>query len=53
VQVTTRTIRNWAEESGIPDLTPVELSFRRVHALQAVYLDPSCVTGCTSRAAQH
>lgn len=39
MQVTTRTIRNWADEGGIPDLTLAELDFRLVHALQAVYAD--------------
>jgi len=40
MEVTTRTIRNWADEGGIPDLTLAELDFRLVHALQAVYMDP-------------
>lgn len=40
MQVTTRAIRNWADDGGIPDLTLAELDFRLVHALRAVYLDP-------------
>jgi predicted nucleotidyltransferase component of viral defense system len=40
MQVTTRTVRNWADEGGIPDLTLAELDFRLIHALQAVYTDP-------------
>jgi predicted nucleotidyltransferase component of viral defense system len=39
MQVTTRTIRNWADEGGIPDLTLAELDFRLAHALQTVYAD--------------
>jgi predicted nucleotidyltransferase component of viral defense system len=37
MQVTTRTIRNWADEGGIPDLMLAELDYRLVCALQAVY----------------
>jgi len=40
MQVTTRAVRNWADEGGIPDMTLAELDFRLVHALQAVYADP-------------
>lgn len=37
MQVTTRTIRNWADEGGIPDLMLAELDYRLVCALQAIY----------------
>lgn len=40
MQVTTRAIRNWANEGGIPDLTLAELDLRLLHALQAVYGNP-------------
>lgn len=40
MQVTTRVVRNWADEGGIPDLTLAELDFRLLHALQAVYGNP-------------
>lgn len=40
MQVTTRTVRNWADDGGIPDLTLAELDFRLIHALQTVYEDP-------------
>ncbi|GAB4546107.1 MAG: hypothetical protein Kow0063_40350 [Anaerolineae bacterium] len=40
MQVTSRLIRNWADEGGIPDLTLAELDYRLVHALQAIYADP-------------
>ena len=39
MQVTARTIRNWADEGGIPDLTLAELDLRLVHALQVVHTD--------------
>jgi len=40
MQITTRTIRNWADENGIPDLMLAELDYRLVCALQAVYTNP-------------
>ena len=40
MEVTTRIIRNWADEGGIPDLTLAELDYRLEHALQAIYSDP-------------
>jgi predicted nucleotidyltransferase component of viral defense system len=40
MQVTTRTVRNWADEGGIPDLILAELDFRLIQALQAVYKTP-------------
>ena len=40
MQVTTRIIRNWADEGGIPDLALAELDYRLMHALQAIYADP-------------
>ena len=40
MEVTTRIIRNWADEGGIPDLTLAELDYRLVHALRAIYADP-------------
>jgi predicted nucleotidyltransferase component of viral defense system len=40
MEVTTRAIRTWADEKGIPDLTLAELDYRLVHALQAIYTDP-------------
>jgi len=40
MQITTRLIRNWADEGGIPDLTLAELDYRLVYALQAIYADP-------------
>ena len=40
MDVTTRALRTWADEKGIPDLTLAELDYRLVHALQAMYADP-------------
>jgi predicted nucleotidyltransferase component of viral defense system len=40
MEVTTRAIRTWADDTGIPDLTLAELDYRLVHALQAIYADP-------------
>lgn len=40
MQVTTRLIRNWADENAIPDLTLAELDYRLVYALQAIHADP-------------
>jgi predicted nucleotidyltransferase component of viral defense system len=39
MQITARTLRNWADEGGIPDLTLAELDYRLVHALRAIYTD--------------
>lgn len=39
MDVTTRAIRTWADEKGIPDLTLAELDYRLLHALQAIYAD--------------
>jgi predicted nucleotidyltransferase component of viral defense system len=40
MDVTTRLVRNWADENRIPDLTLAELDYRLVCALQAIYADP-------------
>ncbi|HSJ52761.1 MAG TPA: nucleotidyl transferase AbiEii/AbiGii toxin family protein [Anaerolineae bacterium] len=40
MQITTRILRNWADEGNIPDLTLAELDYRLVHALQAIFSDP-------------
>lgn len=40
MEVTTRAIRTWGDEKGIPDLTLAELDYRLTHALQAIYSDP-------------
>ncbi|MFW6082930.1 MAG: nucleotidyl transferase AbiEii/AbiGii toxin family protein [Chloroflexota bacterium] len=40
MEVTTRAVRTWADERGIPDLTLAELDYRLEHALQAIYADP-------------
>ncbi len=40
MDVTTRLVRNWADENRIPDLTLAELDYRLVYALQAIYADP-------------
>jgi predicted nucleotidyltransferase component of viral defense system len=40
MEVTTRAIRAWADENGIPDLTLAELDYRLVHAILAIYADP-------------
>jgi predicted nucleotidyltransferase component of viral defense system len=40
MEITARTLRNWADEGGIPDLTLAELDYRLVHALRAIYTDP-------------
>jgi predicted nucleotidyltransferase component of viral defense system len=40
LEITTRIVRNWADQGRIPDLTLAELDYRLVHALQAIYADP-------------
>jgi predicted nucleotidyltransferase component of viral defense system len=40
MEITTRVIRTWADENGIPNLTLAELDYRLLHALRAIYADP-------------
>lgn len=40
MRVTSRIVRTWADQGGIPDLTLAELDYRLVHALQAIYAHP-------------